>query len=37
MKEKDRLVDLKVDGKIIVKWVFKKWYVENELVVYGSG
>ena len=35
--EEDRLVDLKVDGKIIVKWIFKKWYGENELVLYGSG
>jgi len=37
MKEKDRLVDLKVDGNIIVEWIFKKWYGENKLVLYGSG
>jgi hypothetical protein len=37
MKDKDRLVDLKVDGNIIVEWIFKKWYGENELVLYGSG
>jgi hypothetical protein len=30
MREKDRLVDLKVDGKIIVNWSFKKWYREHE-------
>ena len=30
MREKDCLVDLKVDGKIIVKWIFKKWYGEHE-------
>jgi hypothetical protein len=30
MREKDRFVELKVDGKIIVKWIFKKWYGEHE-------
>jgi hypothetical protein len=26
MREKDRLEDLNVDGKMKVKWIFKKWY-----------
>ena len=26
LKEKDYLEDLEVDGKTIIKWIFKKWY-----------
>ena len=28
MKEKDRLGDLGVDGRIIIRWVLRKWDVE---------
>jgi len=30
MREKDRLVDLELDGKVILKWILKKWYGEHE-------
>jgi hypothetical protein len=37
LREKDHLGDLDVDGRIILRWIFRKWYVWVGLDRAGSG
>ena len=37
LKERDDLGDPSVDGRIILRWIFRKWDVECGLVGDGSG
>jgi hypothetical protein len=37
MRERDHLEDPGVDGRKILKWIFRKWDVAHGLDRYGSG
>jgi hypothetical protein len=37
LRKTDHLKDSGVDGRIIIKWIFKKWVGGHRLDRYGSG
>jgi len=37
MRERDHLEDLGIDGRIILRWIFRKWDRGHELHRAGSG
>jgi len=37
LRERDHLEDPDVDGRIILRWIFRKWDVEYGLDLAGSG
>jgi hypothetical protein len=37
LRERDHLVDPGVDGRIILRWIFRKWYMGVGLDQGGSG
>jgi len=37
LRERDHLEDPSIDGRIILRWIFSKWYVGYGLDHVGSG